>query len=205
MKKALSIICIAVLIAFSFSCVTTTGPKTNQNAAAAGNVVKNGAFDQDDAAAANSIKGVAGTANWMFSLNGGGAGGNATCVSEGGALHIGNISDVGSATYAIQIIQTPILVEKGYEYTVQFDAKATAARTVDVKIGGTQDRGWADYTKGSGVGTVVDLDTTMKTHEFKFIMGDKTDDAARFEFQLGMNKADVWIDNVKLLKGDKVK
>ncbi|MBN1412242.1 MAG: carbohydrate binding domain-containing protein [Spirochaetales bacterium] len=211
MKKLIPFLFIGILLAAVSGCVSTApAPSTDGKVDLASltygkNILKNSTFDKDDPAAKSSIAGVAGGAYWTFSINGGGAGGDATCVSEGGVLHIGNYTDGGSATYAIQLIQSPITVEKGYAYKVKLDAKASAARTIDIKVGGTGDRGWADYTRGKGVGTIVEIGTTMQTYEFNFEMKDRTDDQARFEIQLGVGMDDVWLDNVMLLKGDKVK
>lgn len=199
MKNRLIGLCIPVLfIIIGAGCVST--PSFNPE----DNLLKNGGFDIDDPQATVNIEGVMGTANWFFILDGGTAGGEAACSSEDGVIHVGDYVDEGLATYAIQLIQNPVVVEHGYEYYVQFDAKAAAPRDIEVKVGGIEDRSWQDYTEGMGVGTIVTLDTTMKTHRFTFIMNADTDENARFEFQLGLSMIDVWIDNVWLVKGRKL-
>lgn len=162
------------------------------------NIVKNGDFSMDKTGVP-SIPDVKGSAYWTFLLNGGGAGGAATAAIEDGVLHVSSISDIGNQVYAIQLIQAPIVVEKGVAYQVRFDMKASKPRSVKVKIGGLEGRGWADYTKGTGHGTEFKVDTEMKTYTLDFTMSEDTDVAARFEFQLGLNAADLWIDNVALI------
>lgn len=132
---------------------------------------------------------------WVFQLNGGGAGGTATAAVEAGVLHIGGISSVGTQVYSIQTIQAPITVVKGVRYHLQFDARAAQPRPLNVKIGGTEGRSWADYTK-NGNGAPFQLTTAMKTYSYDFEMTEATDKGARIEFSYGLNAADVWVDNI---------
>jgi beta-glucosidase len=165
--------------------------------APAGNILKNSGFDQD-VAGAPGIDKVKGSSYWFFGLNGGGAGGKAALEISDGVAHVKDYSDGGTAVYSIQLIQAPISVVQGFKYRLSFEARAATKRAIKVKVGGVADRGWVDYTKGTGDGTEFGIDTTAKVYKLDFNMTDATDDNARFEFQLGLSKSDVWIGKPSL-------
>lgn len=135
--------------------------------------------------------------NWVFLENTGT--GSVEVEEEMVKLDIDKSGDV---SYAVQLLQAPITLEKGYKYKVKFDAKASKARDLEVKIGGTADRGWSAYNSGEGNsgGTLFNLSDKVETYESEFVMGEETDDQARFEFQLGIDDATIWLDNVELVK-----
>jgi len=136
--------------------------------------------------------------NWVFFLNSGGVG--KAQVREG--VLVVEVEDGGQHTWSVQVIQSPITVEKFCEYKVSFRAKASPARKIGLKVGGTAGRGWVAYNPGgdeSG-GMVFDLTEEWKTFEFTFIMRQETDQKARFEFQLGRAVGTVWIDDVSMEK-----
>ena len=113
------------------------------------NLLRNGGFDSPGAP---GIPGVKGSEGWIFSLNGGGAGGQASATIDGGVLRVGDYVDPGKMIYAIQVMQAKVTLIQGVRYRLQFDAKAEAKRAIKVKVGGLQNRDWADYTKiGGGV------------------------------------------------------
>jgi hypothetical protein len=149
-------------------------------------LIKNGNFVQN-------------TAYWTFGANVGSAGGAATATVEDGVLRI-DIGSPGSATYAIQLIQAPIEIIYGLRYRVSFDAKASEDSAIEVKVGGVENRGWADYTKGESIGgTIVYLTTQMENHSIEFGMEEMTDPKARLEFQLGnISTSSIWLDNIKV-------
>ncbi len=116
-----------------------------------------------------------------------------------------DIDDGGINTWSVQLLQAPITIENGYRYRVEFDAKASKDREMEVKVGGTADRGWSSYNSDAGEtgqsdGYLVDLTTEMKSYDFEFVMTASTDDLARFEFQLGADEGNISLDNVKLYK-----
>ncbi|MCJ7508846.1 MAG: carbohydrate binding domain-containing protein, partial [candidate division Zixibacteria bacterium] len=149
-------------------------------------LIKNGNFVQN-------------TDYWTFGANVGNAGGAATATVEDGVLRI-DIGSPGSATYAIQLIQAPIEIIYGLRYRVSFDAKASGDSAIEVKVGGVENRGWADYTNGESVGgTIVYLTTQMENHSIEFGMEEMTDPKARLEFQLGnISTSSIWLDNIKV-------
>ena len=135
--------------------------------------------------------------SWLFLENAG----EASAEMDDGAFKA-SIFEGGSNTYSIQLMQAPVEIEKGYKYKVQFDAKASKPREIELKIGGTADRSWNSYVNGNGEtgGFVAELDRNLKSYEFEFVMGKDTDPKARVEFQLGKNTGTIWIDNVSITK-----
>ncbi len=179
MKIFLITLIAAVLLTFgTFDC--------RAEESAASSLIKNGNFAQD-------------MNYWSFAANVANTGSVANAIMENGILRI-NINKPGSATYAIQLIQAPIEITNGLRYRVSFDAKASEDVAIDIKVGGVENRGWADYTNGeSPGGTIVYLTKQMQNKSFEFGMEEKTDPNARLEFQLGsISASTVWIDNVKL-------
>ncbi|GAB6090556.1 family 16 glycosylhydrolase [Spirochaeta dissipatitropha] len=102
----------------------------------------------------------------------------------------------GAPEYAVQLIYTPVLVEAGGEYRVRFTAHASRPRSIDVKVGGNETRSWADYTGG----VRKRLTSEPVEYEFTFMMQERTDKEARFEFQLGQYPGDVVLSNVSMVK-----
>jgi len=135
--------------------------------------------------------------NWLYLQNGG----DSSASMEDQMFRV-DIDDGGSNSWSVQLLQAPIAIEQGYKYGVKFDAKASKDRELEVKIGGTGDRGWAAYNSGQGEsgGNLFDLSDEMESYDFEFVMGAETDDLARFEFQLGADTGSIWIDNVELYK-----
>jgi beta-glucanase (GH16 family) len=164
------------------------------------NVLTNGSFDQPILIAnvdiePPAIDGSINTrGNWIFFPNSGGEG---KAYVENGVLVV-QITSAGLHTWSVQIIQSPVVVEKYHKYKVSFKAKATSERNIGVKIGGIASRGWPAYNVGTDEsgGMVFKLGTDWQTYEFEFIMRQETDPAARFEFQLGRAVGTVWIDDV---------
>jgi len=156
-----------------------------------GNYIYNGGFDVDDSAAVG-VDGVPYTSYWTFLTASGGA---ATVNVEEGVMHV-QIENGGTTDYGVQLLQAPIHLEKGAKYKASFDMKAENPRQVKLKIGGDGDRGWKDYAAIPP----FTVSTEMTNYEFEFTMKDDTDVKARFEFNMGLDDNDVWIDNVKLIK-----
>ncbi len=102
-----------------------------------------------------------------------------------------SIDQAGSQPYSHQLIQNVSLGQGGH-YKVTFDAKADAARSIAVKVGGGPDRGYAKYSdEGS-----FDLTTDVQTYSMTFDMTEETDLAARLEFNVGLSTSGVQIGNV---------
>ncbi|MFN3632726.1 carbohydrate binding domain-containing protein [Exiguobacterium profundum] len=104
-----------------------------------------------------------------------------------------SIDQAGSQPYSHQLIQN-VSLGKGGHYKVTFDAKADAARSIAVKVGGGPDRGYAKYSdEGS-----FDLTTDVQTYSMTFDMTEETDLAARLEFNVGLSTSGVQIGNVRV-------
>ncbi|AEH51752.1 Glucan endo-1,3-beta-D-glucosidase [Pseudothermotoga thermarum DSM 5069] len=164
------------------------------------NMLFNGSFDQTIFIAGLNIEPPAPDGsidtkqNWVFFTNSGGEG---KAYVQDGVLVV-EITNGGNHTWSVQILQSPISVEKFHRYKVSFTAKASSKRKIGVKIGGTAGRGWVAYNPGTDEsgGIVFELGTDWKTYEFEFVMRQESDTNARFEFQLGKAVGVVWIDNV---------
>ncbi|MEJ5228508.1 MAG: family 16 glycosylhydrolase [Pseudothermotoga sp.] len=164
------------------------------------NILRNNTFDRNILTAGINIEPPAADGfvdtqnNWIFFLNSGGEG--KASVRDG--MLIVQITNSGAHTWSIQIIQSPIVVEKFHKYKVSFRAKASISRKIGVKIGGIASRGWQAYNPGTDEsgGMIFDLTTEWQTYELEFVMRQETDQNARFEFQLGRSGGVVYIDDV---------
>ncbi|MBS4220842.1 carbohydrate binding domain-containing protein [Bacillus sp. FJAT-49711] len=115
-----------------------------------------------------------------------------------------SIENVGSNPWDLMLIQERMNVKKGNTYVVQFDAKSTVERMVEVIVEN------ASYTRFFD--EKIQLNDTMKTFEFEFKMN--TDDEVGLKYLLGniagtqaINEAHhVIIDNVRFeIKGEREK
>lgn len=110
-----------------------------------------------------------------------------------------NVTNGGTVPYALQMIQYATLT-KGHTYKLSFDAKASAARAINLKFGGDDDNGWAVYSDNFE----SSLKTELQHYEYRFTMNGTTDPAARLEFNLGLSTGTVWIGNVVLEETDQL-
>jgi hypothetical protein len=102
------------------------------------------------------------------------------------------ITNGGSASWHLQLIQPGFKIEKGKTYDISFDASANQSRNIVVGIG--QDGGgYTSYFSQS-----VALTTGMKNFIFSFTMTNTTDNNARFAMDLGGNNIGVSLDNIFL-------
>ena len=125
--------------------------------------VLNGEFDKNNAEFDINRDSIPAVPFWFFGDNMGGAGGKALVILDQGAVKV-NILDPGAEIYAVQLIQSPIKVIQGSRYRVSFDARASEARSIALKIGGTAERGWMDYTSESGLGSTVQIDSEFRRY-----------------------------------------
>ena len=99
----------------------------------------------------------------------------------------------GNQPYSVQLIQN-VTLGKGRWYKLNFDAKSSTNRTMNVKVGGGPDRGYTAYSPSRD----FELTNEVKNYELMFQMQHDTDLAARLEMNLGLNTNPVWIGNVVL-------
>ncbi|NUN70864.1 MAG: aryl-sulfate sulfotransferase [Bacteroidetes bacterium] len=126
--------------------------------------------------------------DWKFNLTSPGAA--VPYVTEAGALFM-QIGAGGTQAWHIQPSQEGIPVTNGLPYRFEFDAWATAPRTIDPKIVMIA----APNTNYSRTGSIF-LTTEPQHFRFDFTMTDATDNNARVVFNCGLSDADVFVDNV---------
>ncbi len=112
--------------------------------------------------------------------------------SDGTACHI-KVGKPGSENYSIQLLQN-LGLAKGYNYLIEFDAKASGERQIAVKMSGDEDSGWALHSSEYKPA----LTTEYKHFKYKFTMENESDATARLEFNCGLDSNDVWIKNVSV-------
>ncbi|MBD0384466.1 carbohydrate binding domain-containing protein [Paenibacillus sedimenti] len=134
---------------------------------------------------------------WQFLKNVNGDG-NVSIVQDpvkGKAAKV-EVTNAGDQLYSIQLTQMPLMLEKGKAYEVTFDAKAEAPRSIMSKL--TQYQGsWTAYS-----GEVTkQLTDQWETYRYSFNMKSKSDNNARFEFNLGKTStASAYFTNVKVVE-----
>ncbi|MBN1214721.1 MAG: cellulase family glycosylhydrolase [Candidatus Lokiarchaeota archaeon] len=105
-----------------------------------------------------------------------------------------DIIEAGNNDWEVQLVQSGLAIEVGFEYTVSFDARAEDIRDISVSVG-EEGGNYATY----GARTLT-LTTEMTHYEFTFMMEQDSDLNARLQFNMGLDINDVIINNV-LLKG----
>ncbi|MBY0116809.1 carbohydrate binding domain-containing protein [Paenibacillus xylanexedens] len=133
---------------------------------------------------------------WKFITNADGAGSVKVVTDEqkGKAAEV-TIDASGTENYSVQLTQMPMYIKKNKKYKIQFDAKASADRTIMSKVNQFE-KSWTNY---SGDNTFA-LTTDWQSYDYTFNMRDGTDNNARFEFNLGLDDTTVWFANVRLIE-----
>lgn len=109
-----------------------------------------------------------------------------------GGEYVATITAGGGNAWDVQLIQPGIVLERGRNYQLSFEASASVARGLFVKIGQDGDP-WAAYDTMQ-----VGLGPTPQTFTSTFTMTAATDSAARLEFNMGQETPAVRIDRVSL-------
>ena len=117
---------------------------------------------------------------------------SATWDIENGVSHF-NIANGGDQIYSVQLRQNGISLIHGNDYLFEFDARATASRIIEAKVG--QDV--SPFTNYSKIG-LSSVSAAWKHFSFPFKMEDPTDYNARVVFNSGTSDIDVYIDNISL-------
>ncbi|OMF65329.1 carbohydrate binding domain-containing protein [Paenibacillus sp. FSL R5-0766] len=133
---------------------------------------------------------------WKFITNADGAGSVKVVTDEqkGKAAEV-TIDASGTENYSVQLTQMPMYIKKNKKYKIQFDAKASANRTIMSKLNQFE-KSWTNY---SGDNT-FELTTDWQSYDYTFNMRDGTDNNARFEFNLGLDDTTVSFANVRLIE-----
>lgn len=133
---------------------------------------------------------------WKFITNADGAGSvNVVNDEQKGKAAQVTIDASGTENYSVQLTQMPMYIQKNKKYKIQFDAKASANRTIMSKVN-QYEKSWTNY---SGDNTFA-LTTDWQFYEYTFNMRDGSDNNARFEFNLGLDDTSVWFANVRLIE-----
>ncbi|MEH7444107.1 carbohydrate binding domain-containing protein [Bacillus sp. JJ1122] len=165
-----------------------TGSPVDENAAkqplADGNHIYNGTFDQG---------GMDRMMFWNFSVNNEAAA-SASVSEDTRELRVG-IEDGGNYPEAVQLIQKGMNLVKGNDYKVSFKARADEARTIQVSI--LNKDGSVNYSAMQ----TIELTSSMEEKTFNFTMKeDLSDPEAQIVFNFGKGDADVYLDDVVMLK-----
>ena len=172
---------------------SATCPENARPPLADGNLIYNGSFNTtvDNV---DGIPGVPNTSYWQF-VHLDQFGGNGTIENTGQGVKI-NITNGGSQTYSVQLMQRPICLIKGKTYKLSFDAKSDGQRTIEAKLssgGGDDGNTWIDYARQT-----FTLDNNWNNYSYVFTMQNDTYVNSRLEFNVGLSTLPVYINNVRL-------
>jgi hypothetical protein len=157
-------------------------------------VVHNGTFDMAEikkyevynSLSQDFVNQVAAAGYWQFIT---GFGGDGKVSIEKGVCKV-TIANPGKEIYSVQLVQIPVFVEKNKTYTVKFDAKADAPRSLITKVG-MVGGDWRAYSGDQK----FDITKEMKTYTYTFTAISE-DKKARMDFNLGQNSSSVYLANV---------
>lgn len=148
------------------------------------NMVRNGDFS-------------AGQAPWTFACGGSAA---AQWAVEEGRAHV-KIGNGGQDNYSLRLIQDGLKLVRGETYVLDFDAGATTARLIEVKVNQKNVGSYWDYSKMGPVYLAAARQSlVMKHFAHRFVMDSPTDLDGCIEINMGSDNADVYLDNVSLVR-----
>ncbi len=130
-----------------------------------------------------------GLTHWV----GGTAGEAIATISESGGESFAEITDGGTLQWHVFLRQFDLAFSNGVAYTVRFDARAAAPRTIQVIFRG--ENGAGSTLKS----TSVPIGTGMATYEVSHAMTLDPTQPVRLHFGLGGDNNTVWIDNVRVV------
>lgn len=148
-----------------------------------GNHIYNGTFDQG---------GMDRMMYWNFTVDDAAA--TASVSENARELHVA-IEDGGSYPEAVLLDQKGLNLVKGNDYKVSFKARAETPRTIQVSVVNMD--GTVNYSEIK----TIELTTDMEEKIFNFTMKeDLSDPEAQIVFNFGNGDADVYLDDVVMLK-----
>ncbi|MBY9007667.1 MAG: glycoside hydrolase family 9 protein [Candidatus Lokiarchaeota archaeon] len=109
-----------------------------------------------------------------------------------------NQNPSGDFDYYVQLTQGPLLIEKGFTYTVSFYARAVAPRIIEVSVG----QSGGSYTRFGS--EEIALTTTLTKYNFSFIMTYDTELSARIEFNLAQSDINLYLSEVSIIESAQV-
>ncbi|MBN1600674.1 MAG: glycoside hydrolase family 9 protein [Chitinispirillaceae bacterium] len=104
------------------------------------------------------------------------------------------ITDPGTETWSVQLVQNNIPLYEGREYVFQFDARSDGARTIYADVA----KNGGDYSSYMGTAESCSLTAEMKHFKYHFLIQKTSDLSARITFNCGLDSLPVYIDNVSL-------
>ncbi len=120
-----------------------------------------------------------------------------SAVSKMSVLQTGEcflyIQKGGAYVWSVQFLQPNLEIVWGKKYMFEFDAYASAQRTIDVKV----EMNASPYTNYSRTSTIL-LPVVKKHFSFPFTMQNPTDYRARVSFNCGIFNAYVFLCNIAL-------
>lgn len=188
------LVIIILFLFFIFSLTGIAAAEKREKTDIGVNIIGNGDFNKPlSKAHPDQETGVLNTmASWSFYLNNGAEG---TAEIRDGILIVTPFK-ISSPAYGIQIIQSPVTIDKQGTYKISFSAKSAVPREIIVKIGGTAERKWFAYTGEKH----INISTNMEKYEFEFTMMQSTDPAARVEFWFSSSMEPVCLDDISVIK-----
>jgi hypothetical protein len=150
------------------------------------NMVGNGDFSEGE-----------GQAGWT--LNGTGSA-DAQWAVEDGRAHV-TINDGGQESHNLRLVQTGMRLVRGETYILEFEAGAEAPRLIEVKVNKKNVGSFWDYSKMGPVFLPTSRQGLVMTRfVHTFVMESPTDLEGCIEINLGSDEADVYLDNVSLVR-----
>ncbi|MBN2532111.1 MAG: carbohydrate binding domain-containing protein [Spirochaetales bacterium] len=114
----------------------------------------------------------------------------ATVEFENEEAHI-SYETISEYSYGQQFTLKNLRIINGITYTIDFDARSVAARTLEVAV--MEDGG--DYITYGSSG-LLDVTTVQNHYTFSFTMNEATDKKAKIVFNAGASLDDLWLDNI---------
>lgn len=128
--------------------------------------------------------------NWQFWAGEGGSGFVYVNANQEAIVEVWN---GGSQDWSVQLYQQSVVLQQGVTYTCKFNAKAESARSITVVAGMSADP-WTAYSQVES----FELSTEMQEYRFTFTMDAASDVNAQLGFDMGLNTADIVIDDVEI-------
>ena len=142
------------------------------------NIIKNGTFEN-------------GSTNWVAAYSASSTA-SGTSVVQNEEMFF-DINSPGDRHYHAFLRQFDLNIVNGTNYTLSFEARAEAPRTIHAFIG-INSGGGTKYWEQSN----INIGTSMSSYSYTFNMSSPTDPEARIHIGVGDDVNDVWIDNVEL-------
>jgi len=120
---------------------------------------------------------------------------NCTPASVAGVANLTNITS-GADPWDAGFTQAGFSLAQGRIYTVSFNARSDANRTIVVKVG------QAVAPFNAFAFETINLTTSMQTHTFTFTMTDPSYNNSSLEFYLGLSPSSVYLDDASLVEFD---